>query len=413
MALSEYIENIKVAFSAIRMNLLRAILTIFIIAFGIMSLISMLTAVDGIKNALYSSFAQVGANSFTIKSEEGNTKFSKRGFVKKEAKGIDYKEAIGFAHRYRFTSQVSLFYDASGSAVVKYKSIKTSPKIKVIGTDQNYLASSGFVIEEGRNFNPMEVERGANYIIIGHKLKNDVFGEEDAIGRSLTLGSQKYNVIAYLQEKGSSFGGDQDNTVIIPLLSAKNVFPASGENYTISVQVPHIEQMEAAINEAIGIFRTERKLKLGETNDFTITKSDALQNIVNDNVFIITIIAIVIGIITLIGAAVGLTNIMLVSVTERTREIGIRKALGATNINIRNQFLWEAIVICQLGGLLGIILGIFLGNVVSNYFKGSFIIPWGWILLGVIICAVVGVISGLFPALKASRQNPIESLRYE
>lgn len=411
--MSEYLENIKVAFSAIRMNLLRAILTILIIAFGIMSLISMLTAVDGIKNALFNSFAQVGSNTFTIENEEGNVRFHKRGFQNKESKGISYKEALSFQQRYKFTPFVSMFYTATSSAVVKYRSIKTSPKIKVIGTDQNYLATSGFKLEDGRNFTAMEVDRGANFIIIGYNLKKDLFGEEDAIGQSITLGSKKYTVIGQLQEKGSSFGGGQDNTVIIPLLSAQSSFPSNEEDYTISVQVPHIEQMEPAINEAIGLFRIVRKLELSDKNDFTITKSDSLENIVNDNVFVITVIAIIIGIITLIGAAVGLTNIMLVSVTERTKEIGIRKALGATNINIRNQFLWEAIVICQIGGIMGILLGILLGNTVSHYFKGSFIMPWGWIIMGFIICLVVGIISGLYPAAKAAKQDPIESLRYE
>lgn len=411
--MNDYIENIKIAFSAIRMNALRTILTIFIIAFGIMALISMLTAVDGIKRALYSSFASVGSNTFTIQEAEGKTKFRRRGRKVSYEKPILYKEAKSFSNRFNFQANVSISYEATESATVKHKSTKTPPKIKVIGSDESYLSTSGFTLEEGRNFTNTEVRRGVPSAIIGYKLKDDIFGEQEAIGESLIIGSNRFTIIGYLREKGSSFGGSQDNIIIVPVTAAQNTFPNKNDNYLISVQVNDITMLENAINEATGLFRIIRKLKLGDENDFTITRSDSLADILKKNIVVITAIAFVIGIITLIGAAVGLTNIMLVSVTERTREIGVRKALGATTKNIRNQFLWEALVICQLGGLLGIVAGIFLGNIVSSYFEGEFIIPWLWIIVGVIISMAVGVIAGMYPALKAAKLDPVESLRYE
>lgn len=395
------------------MNLLRTMLTVLIIAFGITALVGMLTAVDGMKSALYSSFAQMGSNTFTIKNESDLVRFGMRGMKVKENKAIDFNQVQFFKSRFDFPANVSAYYTASDQAIVQYRSTKTAPKIQVKGTDHNYMAISGLELEEGRSFTASEEQHGQKVAILGNTLKNDLFGAQDCLGESIVIGSQKFNIIGYLKPKGSAFGQSEDNLVIAPIIATQSSFPSSNESYEIAVQVKNINVIDNAMDESTGLFRTLRKVKLGDDNDFSVTKSEEMANILLGNISKITIIAFVIGIITLIGAAVGLTNIMIVSVTERTREIGVRKAIGANNKNIRNQFLSEAIVITQIGGLVGATSGILLGNLVASYFNQPFFIPWVWLIVSIIICFVVGVGAGMYPALKASRLDPIESLRYE
>jgi putative ABC transport system permease protein len=410
--LTNIFENIAVAFSAIRMNLVRAMLTIAIIAFGIMALISMITAVEGIKSALYRNFASVGSNTFSV-SNVDQISAMKNGMREEEKKPLTYKEADAFENRYSFPATSCISFIASMDAVAQYADLKSPHKIEIIGSDQNYITSAGLTLEGGRNFTSTEVSGGRRVAIIGNSLKQFLYGDIDPIGKHFLLNNDDYMVVGYLISRGSSFGQDQDQLAIVPIASAQNRYAKQKQSYNLSVQVKDINQIDAAIDDATGLLRAIRGLKLNQDNDFFITKSDSLANVVLDDIKVVQIFAFFVGIITLIGAAVGLTNIMLVSVTERTREIGVRKALGATNKNIMAQFLWESVVIAQMGGVFGIIIGLLLGNIVANYFNGTFIIPWGWIISGVIICFTVGIISGLFPAMKASRQDPVESLRYE
>lgn len=405
-------ENIAVAFSAIRMNVLRAILTIFIIAFGIMSLISMLTAVDGIKGSLYANFASVGSNTFTIKNQDELSQM-RGGRRAKQSPPITFKQASGFKNRFNFPAITSISFTATGDAILQYNSIKTAPKIQVVGTDENYLGTSGLNINQGRNFTGQETRYGRKVALLGSSIKEDLFGPQDPVGQHISINGDNYMVIGFLQSKGSSFGQDQDQLAIIPIIAAQSKFAGQDQSYELSVQVTDINQLDNAINEATGFFRTLRQLKLNEDNNFFVSKSDSLAEILISNVSMLSVVAIVIGLITLLGAAVGLTNIMLVSVTERTREIGIRKAIGATHGNIRNQFLWESLVISVIGGVLGIIAGIIFGNMIAKYFEGAFVIPWNWIIFGGILCLIVGIVAGLYPALKAARLDPVESLRHE
>ena len=404
-------ENLRIALHSIRTNLLRTILTIFIIAFGIMALVGILTAIDSIKGSISNQFRSMGANTFTIVNRDSRVSVGGR---RERYKSIEYREAMAFKEDFNFPALVSISTFASDIATVKYKSEKTNPNIPVIGSDENYIINSGYEIKKGRNISINDIESNAHVVIIGTGIIKDLFtNEEDPLDKIIRIGNGKFKIIGILKEKGSSFGAQGDNLCILPITSVRQYFSRPNMNFRISVLPSNSKLLDAAVNEATGLFRVIRKLRSFEQNNFSIETSDNLANLLIKNIRYVTIAATIIGIITLFGAAIGLMNIMLVSVTERTREIGIRKAIGAKASIIRRQFLYESILIGQLGGFFGIILGILIGNVVSLVTGGIFIIPWVWILGGVILCFIVGLASGLFPAIKASKLDPIISLRYE
>ncbi len=404
-------ENLNLAFSSIRSNLLRSTLTVFIIAFGIMALVGILTAIDSIKGSISNQFRSMGANTISIVNRD--SRVSVGGRVERHI-SIEYREAMSFKEEFKFPALVSISTYASQIATVKYKSEKTNPNIPVVGSDENYLITSGYEINKGRNFSSHDISSNAHVVIIGSGLIRDIFSnDEDPIDKIIRIGNGKYKIIGILNEKGSSFGSTGDKICILPITSVRQYFSRPNMNFNISILPNDSKLLKAAINEAEGIFRVIRKLRSFENNNFAIETSDSLSNLLIKNIRYVTLAATIIGIITLLGAAIGLMNIMLVSVTERTREIGIRKAIGAKAETIRRQFLYESILIGQLGGFFGIILGIFIGNVVSLITNGIFIIPWLWILGGILLCFVVGLLSGLFPAIKASKLDPIISLRYE
>ena len=327
---------------------------------------------------------------------------------------INYDEAMRFKENFDFPAFVSVNAFATHTATLKYKSEKTNPNVPVLGTDDSYMYTSGNEIEKGRNFSNNEVYYGSHVVILGKELENKLFkNNEDPVGKIISIGPGKYRVIGVLKSKGSSFGFSGDNNCFLPLNNVRQYFSQPDRSFTINVMANNPGQLDEAIGEATGLFRVIRGTPIGEENDFEITKSDRIVSLMLENLSFIRWAAIIIGGITLLGAAIGLMNIMLVSVTERTREIGIRKATGATRKTIRNQFLAEAIVIAQLGGVFGVIFGITIGNIVSLLIGSSFIIPWAWIALGFALCFIVAIFSGYLPATKASRLDPIESLRYE
>lgn len=408
------VENIKIALSSIRKHLLRTILTILIIATGISALVGILTAIDSLKYAISSNFTQMGANTFTIRNREMKVVMGRNGSKPKKYESITYQEAMRFKKEFEFPAYTSVSTYASHTATLKFGSEKTNPNIGVIGGDENYLMTSGYEISKGRNFTEQEVIRGANVVIIGSGLVTNLFKKkENPVEQYISIGPGKYKVIGVLKEKGSSFGFSGDKSCIVPLSNVRQYFSKPNMSYSISVMAKDSKNLDAAIEEATGIFRIIRKVGIGEESNFEIAKSDNLANMMVSNIQYVTLAATIIELITMLGAAIGLMNIMLVSVTERTREIGIRKAMGATKSIIKNQFLVEAIVICQLGGMLGIVLGILFGNIIPLILGGSFIVPWLWVLCGITLCFIVGLASGIYPAIKAANLDPIESLRYE
>lgn len=356
----------------------------------------------------------MGANTFTIRNREMSIRIGKNGKRPKRFRNITYDEAIAFKNQFQFPSFTSVSTMASGASTVRYLSKKTNPNIQVFGGDENYVVTSGYDLQSGRAFSMQEIQYNSHVAIIGDELKNTLFGSSiNPFNKIISIGSGKYKVIGVLKPKGSSIGFGGDKISIVPLGNVRQYFGKDQMNYVINVQSRSPKQMDIATGEATGVFRKIRKVTIGEETNFEIIKSDSLANILIDNIKYVTWAATIIGFITLIGAAIGLMNIMLVSVTERTREIGIRKSLGATREIIKKQFLIEAIVICQMGGFLGIVFGIGIGNLISLLIGSGFIIPWIWIITGIIICLVVGLAAGIYPAIKASKLDPIEALRFE
>ncbi len=408
-----YSENVKVALQSVKGNKLRTFLTAIIIAIGITALVGILTSIEAIEGSLTSTFSSMGANSFTIRNRGIGIRIGGSGQRPKRYKSIDYRQATEFKSSFTFPAMISVNVFASFGGTVKYGNEKTNPNISILGADENYMASAGYKLASGRNFSQSELEYGTSVVLIGDEIKTRLFPGSDPVNKTIHLGNNKFRIIGVFQAKGSSVGFGGDKVCVIPLLRAKQVMTMSNPSYTISVTGDDPAQMEAAIGEATSLFRVVRNLKVTDENNFEITKSDAIAQTFIDNLRYVRWGGIVIGTITLIGAAIALMNIMIVSVTERTREIGIRKAIGATPIVIRRQFLIEAIVICLMGGITGVFLGILIGNLLSMVMGGSFIMPWAWTILGLTLCIGVGLISGLYPAIKASKLDPVESLRYE
>jgi len=409
------LENIKEAFISIKSNMLRAIITIIIIALGIMLLVGILTATDSIKNSIDSDFARMGANSFSIRNK--GLRFHGGGGEENQKiyPAINFDEAVFFKNKYKFPdSYVSISSVVNNTVTLKYNSEKTNPNIKLIGADENYVPLSGFDIYLGRNFSKNENFGLSNVVIIGYELYKSLFkGYQNPLDKMISVGNIKYKVIGVLKSKGSSFGFNSDRDCIIPLNQSRQFLDNESSNFTINVMLNKAEMVEPSIGKATSIFRNIRKLKIKEDDDFEIIRSNSISQMLLENIKYVTISASIIGFITLLGASIALMNIMLVSVSERTREIGIKKAIGATNNMIKLQFLTEAVIVSLIGGILGIIGGIFIGNIIKVLLDTPFLIPWNWILSGFLLCFIVGVLSGLFPAIKASKLNPIDALRYE
>ncbi|MCC6818125.1 MAG: ABC transporter permease, partial [Bacteroidia bacterium] len=363
------LQNIKIALDSIKDNLLRTILTCLIIAIGISALVGMLTAVDGFEKGLSQTFQQMGSNTFNIRNRDGNIRIGGGpGEKRVEYVPITYSQARQFQKEYDVPSIIALSAFVNFNSTLRSPTKKTNPNIRVVSIDENYFSVSGTELSYGRNFTANEANSGSKSIIVGRDIALQLFNKENAVGNVLGMGNSQYTIIGVIKSKGSSMGmGGEDRMAYITNTEAKGQYLTSESTFTIAVAIKNVKQLDMAISEAEGLMRSIRRLEIGTPLNFSVVASASISEKLKDNLSSVKIFATFVAVITLIGAAIGLMNIMLVSVTERTREIGTRKALGATPTIIRNQFLTEAAVICQIGGLAGIIFGLLLGNLISLY----------------------------------------------
>ncbi|MFN8274433.1 MAG: ABC transporter permease [Flavobacteriaceae bacterium] len=407
-------ENIRIALGSIRTQLLRTILTVLIIAIGITALVCILTVVAALENTISTDFASMGANTFNINQYPFET--HRRGGGEREVINpiISYPDAVAFKNKYSFPlTHTSLSFTATNKAEAKFESKKTDPKITVKGVDEYFVTNSGLQIASGRNFSGFDIANNTYCCVVGSDFEKDLLKDVNPIDKVISIRGAKFKVIGVLKEKGSTFGNNEDLRVLIPIQIARSIFTEPNIDYTISVMIEKKEMLDQAVDNANAVMRNVRKLSPVEENNFGISRSDDLINRILSITDYLGVSAWVIGIITIFGSSIALMNIMLVSVTERTREIGVRKALGAKRRTIATQFFIETLVIGQMGGIFGIILGIAAGAGIASLLNFDFVTPWAAITAAFITTFVVAIVSGSYPALKASRLDPIEALRYE
>ena len=423
-----FLDVFSLAFRTVRSNKLRTGLTVAIIAFGIMALVGIITAIKAMNQKFSESFSSMGANAFTIRFRERNIRFGNDGGreveLSKKTKRKEKKSNLGkpitkdeaefFVKTYHYPAITSISIFGNRNTIISHEDRKTSPNVTLLGGDENYLLLNGFALADGRNINRTEVQSGANVCLLGYDVAKKIFklGIDKATNSMVRINDIPYRVAGVLESRGSTFGFSRDNLVITSYTNISRNFP-SVFSYVIAVLTDNIMQVNEAMGEAEAAFRPIRKLLTTEESNFALDRSDSIAEKAMNSLGFLTISATVIGLITLIGAAIGLMNIMLVSVSERTKEVGLIKAIGGKSKMVRRQFLLEAVIISVLGALFGIALGILVGNMFSIVLNTGFVVPWNWVLYGIIICTVVGLLAGLYPALKAGRLNPIEALRYE
>ena len=404
-------ENIDMALRAVRSNRLRSSLTIAIIALGITSLVGILTAVDSMDATLRDAYSRMGAGIINIRSLYSMPAGMHRI---RNSREISRAQAERFTDYYRAPATVTIFTTVLSGTRAEAGQKRTNPTTDVIATDGNYMKYNMLELSSGRSLSAADVEGGRFYCVIGDNVARTLFeAQEDPVGQTVHISGRSYIIIGVAAPVGNNAGGSMDGSILVPYTNALANLATSTPDFTIGILPDPSVSPETAATEAEMTFRAVRRLAPFDDADFRITRSEAVIEELNSTMRTLTIAAIVIGLVTLTGAAVGLMNIMLVSVRERTREIGTRKALGAASKRIKAQFLMESVIIGQTGGLIGIAAGILIGNIIAAVMQASFIIPWLWMLLAIALCMAVGILSGYLPAKRAAALDPIECLRYE
>ena len=408
-------ENVREAFRSIRANLLRTILTALILSIGLFALVGILTGIDAMKNSLSETFASLGANSFDVHAKGYSNRGRRGGVQARQYPPIDFLQAKLYKKAMGDEAQVGISAYIAGAVEMKANGTKTNPNMQVVAGDENYLKIQGYNLAEGRTFSQTELNNGANVLIVGEEIRLKLFPKQSPVGKYVSALGQRFLIVGLLEKSGGSMGGGgADRLALLPLETGNQLPRQRALTFDVKTATDQQGTLAFLIGQATGVMRAVRHDKLGQEDSFVVESSESLASDLDAISGKVRVGGSIMAFITLLGASIALMNIMLVSVTERTREIGIRKALGATAKQIRLQFLIEAIVICLMGGTLGIILGVLGGYGVAKFVgSSSFLVPWVWMIVGLVICVGVGLASGYYPASKAAALDPIDSLRYE
>ena len=411
--LAELRESFRMAISAVAAHKLRSSLTLLGVLVGVFSIIVVMTAMRVMESTVESELNMLGDQTFMIRKfpivlfnpPEGLEKIRRRKNIT-FPEGRRLQESVTLA---RVVGVESYFW--AGQIQTRYK--RTAPDVRLYGETPGSFPARNWLLKDGRGLADADVQGARDVCVLGNSLARTIFPTGSAVGERVKIDGLNYTVVGVLQAKGGSLGGDQDKFAVIPITTGLNRFGYIWRSVTILVQARDRASYDACVEEVRGLLRIIRKVPPGEQDSFDIASNDSL--IAQFNAFTLTVrvgVAVVSSI-ALLAAGIGIMNIMLVSVTERTREIGIRRAVGAKKRNIMTQFIIEAIVLCEIGGVIGVLCGILGGNSTAWFFKLDPVIPFDWIGLGLLICSVVGVVFGTYPAYKAANLDPIESLRYE
>jgi putative ABC transport system permease protein len=409
-------EILSMAFRSLGVNKLRSFLTMSGITIGVFSVIGVMTAVSALRGSIETGLSFLGSNMFqfakwpAISIDDGEDwhKYASR-------RNITLEQARRYIELMRGVSDVVCLKAVERNAAVQatYAGRKTTPDVNFLGTNEYFLDSNQFSIDTGRNFTGADIDLVRPVAIIGQDIVTKLFPSENPLGKIIKANGRTYEVVGIFARKGSSFGESQDNFIIVPV--TRFLMEFGGDNYSINIatQSPSHALYNETMDKGIGAMRLARGLRPDQENDFELYSNDSLvaqfakvADVISSGAFIISAIA-------LLAAGVGIMNIMLVSVTERTREIGVRKAVGARKVVILTQFLVESVVLSVAGGLMGIVLGTFAGDGLAMYLSVDIVFPWGWAATGVAVCTLIGVAFGLYPAWKAAMLDPIEALRFE
>jgi putative ABC transport system permease protein len=407
-------EIVSMALSSLGANKLRSGLTMIGITIGVFSVISVMTAIGALQDSIESGISFLGANIFQFAKYPANVNAG--GQMKKKyenRKNITYRQALRYAELMdgRAREVCLKTFDFKGQAV--YNGLKTTPSLTVVGSNKSFLVANAYTLSYGRNINDEDVEFSRTVLVVGKQIEKSLFPHESPIGKVVRLNGHIFTIVGVLEEKGTAFGQNQDDICIMPITRFFENFGEAKRTVNVATQSFSQETYNGVFDRGVGAMRIARGLKPNEENDFEIYTNDSLKSAFTSVAGVVRIGAFVISFIALIAAGIGIMNIMLVSVTERTKEIGVRKSIGARSRDILQQFLAEAVFISEAGGILGIILGVIGGDLLALWLKVDLIFPYGWAIAGLVVCSAIGIGFGFYPAYRAAALDPIEALRYE
>ncbi|MBV6479233.1 MAG: Macrolide export ATP-binding/permease protein MacB [Ignavibacteria bacterium] len=406
-------ELIKIAVNTLRSNKLRASLTLSGIIIGVFSIIAIMTLLNALQAGIEGGLSELGSNTFQVQKfpamqvggPGSRNKYRNRP-------DITYSQGLRLIEKATIYKDISL-EDYIYNKTFKSSSDATNPNHYIGGVLPVYLTCNNRAVQFGRFITQTDLNNNSRVAVIGMDVVDKIFRNVNPLGQKLRVDNNEFEVIGVFEKKGEGFGQSNDNFALIPITTMQQVYGTNNRSLNIAIQAESKDTYNETLENIVSVMRSIRKDKPGEDNSFEIFSNESLIAEVNSFTKYFKYGAGFISFIAMLAAGVGIMNIMLVSVTERTKEIGIRKAVGAKSSSVLTQFLIEAIILCELGGFVGILLGLITGNLLGIYLSSPVVIPYDWVIIGVVVCSVVGIVFGVYPAYKASKLNPIDALRYE